>query len=98
MIRGFAINAQACMLLSVLLIESPRWLATHRSMTAAEHALRQLRSTDARLEGTLAEIAGLVAPPVSCEREPLLGQAGAGGEVQAQKPPVLVRPIILAIV
>ena len=92
MIRGFAINAQACMLLSVLLIESPRWLATHRSMTAAEHALRQLRSTDARLEGTLAEIA------VSCEREPLLGQAGAGGEVQAQKPPVLVRPIILAIV
>ena len=57
------------------LIESPRWLAANHGMVAAEQALRALRPADARLEGTLAEIAEAIDQQKrkpSQSREPLL--------------------------
>eukprot|EP01044_Picomonas_judraskeda_P013127 COSAG03_NODE_1953_length_3304_cov_1.921997_2_plen_166_part_00 len=97
-IAGGAI-ALTTIFLGLGVIESPRWLASHRGMDAAEKALRALRPAGARLDGTLAEIAQALAADrqtrkPSESREPLLpNSAGA-----PQKSAVQIGPVVPVLI
>ena len=99
-IAGGAI-ALTTILLGLGVIESPRWLASHRGMDAAAKALRALRPAGARLDGTLAEIAEALAADhptrkPSESREPLLPNgAGAARKSAVQIGPVVPVPFVL---
>ena len=84
-----AVLALVTLLWCALFVESPRWLASHVGMAAAERSLRALRPEAARLEGTLAEIAaGLRAPVPSAE----------AADAREARAPVRICPIIKATV
>ena len=90
--------ALATLVLSSSLVESPRWLATHRGMPEAERALRQLRPAHAELRGTLADIARFAS---DSKHAAAGGEGGAGARDTAASSgpgPARLQPILLASV